>query len=349
MKKKASKFKQAVVDSSRQQKSKGSQYGYLNLPSGVNIFKEEADTRVLLDFLPYKVTDPHHPDIKFAELNEGLWYRRPFRTHRNVGVANEALICPSTVGKRCPICEYRSKRLKEGADKNETDSMKFSNRNLYCVVPLNQKDYEEKPHLWDISQYLFQNMLNDEINENEDRGVFADLEEGLSLKIRFSETAIGKTKFAETSRIDFEERSGSYDEKILEKVPNLDAILNIMTYDEIEAKFFEIESEQEKEEKEEKEEKAAGKPDKKDNLSEYRHKKEIKDEPKEEKEVERKRKDLGSAEKVPVEKQEDMTRKPPKATNDKCPHGYEFGKDCEQHDECDACNVWSDCYDKKGK
>lgn len=335
MKKRASKFKQAVVQSAKEQKAQGSQYGYLNLPQGVNLFKELPDTKVLLDFLPYEVTDKLHPEYEKAQQNDGLWYRRPYKSHRGIGVNNESVVCPTSINKRCPICEYRAKRLKEGAPQEETQPLKTSNRNLYVVVPLGVKNYEEKPHIWDISQFLFQNMLVDEINEDEDRGVFADLEEGLSLKIRFGEATIGKGKpFAETSRIDFVERDKPYDESILKKVPNLDEVLNIMDYKQLEFKFMEVDEEEEKgsektsrekkEEKEEKEEKASGKPMRRTAPPK-------KEEPEEE-----------------DEKDEKKDKK--KNKNSDCPFDYEFGKDCEKHDECDNCDEWDKCIDaKEGK
>ena len=62
-------------DAKRQKKAS---YGYLNLPKGVKMFNnKEGVKEILLDFLPYEVTDQKHPDRndKFEiALPGSLWY-----------------------------------------------------------------------------------------------------------------------------------------------------------------------------------------------------------------------------------------------------------------------------------
>lgn len=246
-----SKFRAAVAGNVKQQKAQGSKYGYLNLPKNIRVFKEEPGSRVSLDILPYTVTDPKHMDknvdLGIATVGE-QWYKKPYKVHRGIGANKETFVCLTTFGKKCPICEHRAKRVKDGdAEDDELKALKPSLRNLYVVVPLNSKDYEKKPHIWDISQYLFQDKLNEELEEDDTNAVFPDPDEGLTLKIRFSEEQFGKNKYAATSRIDFEEREKPYKEKDLKDVPNLDEILQVLTYNELEAKFFEYETEDEEE------------------------------------------------------------------------------------------------------
>lgn len=242
-KKKRGSFKGKVSKDTQRQQSQASSYGHLKLPKGVQVFKEEPNTKVLLDFMPYEVTDVRHIDrdeeYDIAVPGE-LWYKRPYDLHRNVGPTNTSEPCPGSIGKKCPICEYRAKMLKEGALWSDEDvkALKPSRRNVYVVIPKKNKDYKEEPHIWDISQFLFQNQLNEEIAEDEAYGVFPDLEEGLTLRIRFSEEVIGKNKFAETSRIDFREREEPYPESILKKIPNLDEMIEFKSYSELEAMLF---------------------------------------------------------------------------------------------------------------
>ena len=74
------------------------------LPKGVTEWKPEKAGRFILDILPYEVADKKHPD----RVGEGfLWYKRPFAIHKSVGVNNEAVVCPKSIGKPCPICEHR--------------------------------------------------------------------------------------------------------------------------------------------------------------------------------------------------------------------------------------------------
>jgi len=346
-------FRGKVSKDSQRQKAQASQFGYLNLPKGIQMFQEEPG-RVWLDILPYKVTDEKHPDrddeLGIAVPGE-LWYKRPFKIHRNVGVNNETVVCLTSIGKRCPICEYRAKLRKEGGNEEEVAALRPSRRNLYVVVPKNNKKYDEEPHIWDISQYCFQDLLNDEIEEDEEVAGFPDLEDGLTLKIRFSEEKFGKNTFSMASRIDFIDRDEAYDESILDEVPNLDEILEVLPYKRMEAKFFELDEAEEETEDEEEEDDI---PD----FSSKRKRRKLK-EPEEEEEEEEEEEDKpkqksGSkpvkAEEEPEEEEEEepparrTKRNKKKKTANKCPYGHVFGKDCDEYpDDCDECDLWDEC------
>jgi hypothetical protein len=256
-------------DTQRQERASSS-FGYLDLPKDMKVFSPEPEGRVKLDFLPYEVTDPKHPDRdpeSDIAVPGTLWYKRPFRTHRNIGVEQDTVVCLTSIGKKCPICEYRTKLANEKAEKEVIDALKPSLRNLYIVVPLNSKKFEVEIHVFDISQAMFQKQLNADLKEREENRRFPDLEEGKTLDIRFESTTFGGSKpFPKCNRIDFDERKETYDESILEQVPNLDKILKILSYEELSAKFFEMDSDDdggklkstdrdEKEDKDEKDEK----------------------------------------------------------------------------------------------
>lgn len=238
-----SSFRDKVSRNSQQQRSKTANYGHLLLPRGINIFKEVPGGRVSLDFLPYVVTDKRHPDrdeeVGIA-VEDSLWYRRPYKLHRNIGADNVSIVCPTSFGGKCPICDWRAKMLAEGTkwDDKVVKSLRPSDRNLYYVVPKQAKDFEEKPHIWDISQFLFQKKLNDELAEDDNFNDFPDLESGLTLRIRFSEEEFEKNKFADTARIDFAARDYKYTEADIEKLPPLDDVLDVKTYRDIERIFL---------------------------------------------------------------------------------------------------------------
>lgn len=236
-------FKGKVSHNSAQQRAKATSYGHLSLPHGIQVFKEEPGT-VHLDILPYVVTDERHPDRKdevgIAVPGE-YWYRRPYKLHRNIGSDQTAMVCPTSIGKKCPVCEHRAKLLNDGVDYKDdrVKALKASERVLYYVQPKGERKWEDKPHLWDISHFLFQEKLNDEVKENPDCETFPDLEEGFTLRIRFTEGKIGTTTFAETSRIDFDDRKYAYDERDIDELSSLDDVLIIRTYDELERAFLE--------------------------------------------------------------------------------------------------------------
>ena len=340
MTKRKSNFRDKVVHNAHKQQSAKSEYGYLRLPQGVSVFSPKPSSKVRLDFLPYKVTDPKHPD-RDDELGiavpGSLWYKRPFKIHRNVGVNDATIICPTSFGKPCPICEYRKKRLKEGAEKQETDAMKASRRTLYAVIPINDPDNEEKIHVWDMSWWLFQKLLNEELEDNPEYGAFPDLEDGYTLRIRFSSDSIGKgDPFARASNIQFIPREDAYDEDILKNVPNLDEMVSVLSYEQIQAMFFEEEeviSDESTEELEETKEEQAPTPQL------HRHPKTTKKQEEEEPEP-----------KKPMRRQRrPREEKKPEPEEQKCPYGHIFGEDNDAFDDCDDCPLYNECaaaYDK---
>jgi len=260
--KKKSIFAGQVVDNVRDNKrSNERSYGYLKLPKGVKIWSPEVASEVgkgitaTFDIIPYKVATAKHPDLKkeTGRAEKGsLWYKRPFKVHRNVGPDNDTVVCLTSFGEKCPICEYATKRWKEGAEKEETKDLWAKDREMFAIVPKGDKKHEEEVHVFDISHYNFQESLMEEIDEHEEFEIFPDLEEGLTLKVRFAAASMGgKSKpYAKASRIDFVERDEAYDESILESVPDLDSLLVKMSYDEMSAKFFDVATEEEEEEEE---------------------------------------------------------------------------------------------------
>jgi hypothetical protein len=241
---KESKFRSQTTADAERQQSNNTGFGYLNLPRGIKVFSAPPGGKVVMDIIPYTVSDEHHPDRdadREIAIPGELWYKRPFKTHRNIGASKDSYICPTSIGKKCPICEYRAKRKEAGASKEELDALNAKTRNLYVVKIIGHKDFDETFMVWDISQFLFQEKLNEELSENLDYGVFPDLEQGMSLRIRFESKKFGTGKpFADTSRIDFIERAEQYDESVLDEIPNLDEIMKVLSYKELDAKFQEL-------------------------------------------------------------------------------------------------------------
>jgi hypothetical protein len=381
-KKRKKRFKGAVSRNAAKQ-SRGAQYGHLNLPKGISVFKEEPGSRVSLDIMPYEVTIPNHPDRDDEygiALPGELWYKRPYFIHRNIGPENQSVVCPTSIGQKCPICEHRAQLLKEGADWNDdaVKALKPQMRNLYVVIPKGSKKFEEKPHIWDISQFLFQDKLNEEIQENEEFESFPDLEEGFTLRIRFSEESFGSNKYAETSRIDFKERDRPYKESILDEIPHLDDVLVIPSYKEVEAIFFgklDEDDPSQEDDEEAKTPKRAAKPtrysnfkeddededdedeDDEDDALKQKPRRNQKAEPDDEEEEEESEDgDLDSAEDSEDDEDDEdeeeeekaqvrrrSSSKKAKKGKGKCPYGHKFGADNDEYDECMDCEMWDEC------
>jgi hypothetical protein len=136
-------FKKTVGKNVEKQRAERSSFGYMNLPQGMKMFKESKG-RINVDVIPYPVTNLKHMD-RDSELEiavpGSVWYKLPFKVHKNVGGGDgETVVCPTTFGLKCPICDHRKKRMSEGADKDELKSLQPSKRNLYAVIPIDVKD-----------------------------------------------------------------------------------------------------------------------------------------------------------------------------------------------------------------
>ena len=368
--KKGFSFKGKVGKDVKIRAAKANSYGYLNLPGKIPIFKEEPDSRVRFDIIPYFVSDQKHPD-KNEEAEVALqgdpWYKRPFKIHRNIGPGNgQSVVCPSSIGKKCPICEYRTKLFAEG-DKDEAKLYNTSNRVLYNIIPLEMQKAEEKPHIWDISNAMFQQLMDQELKEKEWAEEFPSLTDGYTIYTRFASKTIGGSKpFAEATRIDFENREHEYDDSIMDGVADLDKILIVKPYKELEALLFELDStdvsDKEVEEPDEEEEpkhtsrkkKTVRKPEPEPEEEE----KEPEEEPEEEEEppkrrsrkvkreepVKTKRVARGKPEPEPEEEEEEEEEE---ADHQECPFGHKFGVDTDDHEDCYDCDLWDKCNDAK--
>lgn len=312
-------YKSAVSRNVEKQRLEGRSYGYMNLPNGVDLFKESKETlnkkgRVLLDIIPYVISNKHHADLDPEVGIEvgSLWYKTPFKVHRSIGAGDgETVVCPTTFGLPCPICELRKKRMIEGAEKEEIKALAPSKRNLYAIIPIGVKDVDEKIHIWNTSDFFVQEMINKELEENEDMACFPDLEDGFSLDFRFDEESYKGKPYFKPSRLDFEERD-AYDESILDDVPDLDKCLKVLSYKELTALLYQIEPEDVEEDEDEE---VVEKPTRR------RKSVEVDDEEEEKPKPTRRRK----AEPEPEEEEVDI---PDAEEDDELPEGYEVCPNC---------------------
>jgi hypothetical protein len=355
-------------DAQRQKERTGNKsYGVLNIPKGVDVFSAEPGGKITLDIIPYVVTDPKHPDYdeeRQVAVQGDLWYKRPYFIHRNIGSASENVVCLTSFGERCPICEHRNKLIKKGAEKEDTDALKKSLRNLYVVITPGKGD--EKPMIWDISQFNFEDLLTDEINENRDYEVFPDLKIGYSLRIRFDSQTIGKSQpFAQASRIDFIEREYAYPDNLTESVPNLDAVLKRHTYKELEELFFELPKatdaeDEEGEGVEANEEKSYARQPKVVEKEEapIRRERTVGSQ-KVEREERPTRTRVEKVEETEQEEEETSVRRTKKIVHEEpkqeetedgdgqCPKGHRYGIDTDTKEDCKRCKIWDECFEEK--
>ena len=228
----------SMKDRFKKRAKEGAQKGFsVNLPEDVKRFTPKKGT-YKLDVIPYTVSARRHPDGVAAGEQ---WCRRPFLIHYGIGVDNKPQICPRTIGKPCPICEYYEREKKRpGADEEAIKEIRAKARELYNVIDLDNED--DGVQVFEMSYHLFGKLLEGEINEADDDEIagFAELKGGKTLKVRFSEATMGKNKFLEATRIDFLDRD-DYKKSILDDVVDLDSVFNVLPYEELEAVFLEDE------------------------------------------------------------------------------------------------------------
>lgn len=202
----------------------------LALPEGVSLFETSKGTTEF-DILPYKITVDNHPDAKKGDI----WYKRLYFIHRNIGPEELTIICPKTIGKRCPICdEYKRLKADPDAEEDIVKALRPKDRELFNILPKG----EETIMVLDISTALFGQELDKMINEGEVAiAGFWLLQGGMTLKVRWDSKTMPKRKpFFEAGRIDFEPRE-DFDDSTLDMTVDLDAAMKIMSFEEIEAIF----------------------------------------------------------------------------------------------------------------
>lgn len=345
----------------KEQTKKGG-FSYISLPEKVEFF-EIAKGTMLVDIVPYEVKVDNHPVADRGEL----WYERTFFIHREIGAENRPYICPlKTIKKPCPICEYRASLIKDGYDKNKdlVDALRPKERQLFNI------DTEKGIKVFESSYYLFGEALEKEIREGkEEWAAFADLEEGYTLRVRFGEKTLGSNTFFEAERIDFEERD-PYNESILDEVVDLDACLKILSYDELNKIFMEVEESEPAKEKEEAGERSRSSRERHEAKAEEppsnesRRRREPAPAPIKEEAVEeaptRRRREPAQEKVEEAPKAEPATRRQ-RVTDantgveettsgaEECPGGGTFAVDCDKLDHCPECPIWEACRDEADK
>ena len=83
---------------------------WFRLREGVEIWEPKEKGRYLIDVVPYETTSKNHPNGVAAGV---VWYQHPFKIHHGIGADGKSVVCPTTIGKKCPICEEIARLSKE--------------------------------------------------------------------------------------------------------------------------------------------------------------------------------------------------------------------------------------------
>jgi hypothetical protein len=227
-----------IREQAQQSTSEGA--SYLKLEKKTSFFSPKAD-EYEIDVIPY--------ENSAGELEA---FKR-YKVHAGIGAEDRKYVCPTSIGKKCPICEERARMNKSAnADPDLIKALAPKERTLIQVIDL--KEEKKGIQLFDHSYHLFAKKLLADIEKSEHavtskrkrstaHAGFAELEGGQTLIASFIEKKMGSNKFYECDRIDAEDRD-DYADSILDDGQNLDECLKVLGYEELEAIFLELDPEE---------------------------------------------------------------------------------------------------------
>ena len=310
---------------------------FQNIPSGIDFYNPE-EGKITLRILPYIITDPKHPDGDLAPVDD-IWYKRPFKRFRSIGPEQKPYISPRSIGKPCPISEYyAAAKADPSISDKEANKAKAQDCVMYNVQIVDRKGNVSDPMFWWYSYHLFEKQLKKELMDpdNEEFLTFMDLEGGFDIRIRWEKESFQGNDFLTAGNIIFIERD-DIDEDVLDQVVNLDEVLNIKSYDELNRIFLELDDDQDENNGSSNDEKPTT-----NRRGRSKAKSDDEDESEQSKSTTRKRKSSGSDQEEPVRR----GRRTKKKEENPCPEGFVFGDDWDSKTACDDCKKFDECGDK---
>jgi len=322
-----------------------------------------------INIIPFEIKSKNHPLVKQGQMEIGdLDYCLDIFVHRNVGPSESSVIClKKTYGKACPICEEAEKMKKSGKEK-EAVSLTARRRVFYNIEDLRKPG---KLQVFEVSHYLFEKELVDEARNDEDGEDnfvdFADPETGSVVRFRCTKESKGGYEFNEFKSFSFTERDDPIDDDLLSTAISFDEYLNIPNYEQIQAILFGADEDDDDDEEKPRKKHPVKKSSKDTDEDEDEEEDDDEADDEEEEPVKKsvkkssvtKKKTVDDDEDEENEEDEDDDEEPPAKkkppvkgkSNGKgdCPHGHTYGKDADEHEECEDCEKWAKCVGAKNK
>lgn len=240
MAKKGSSFADRVKERAKQAEFSGGTDA-LKMKDGISFYKPKKGKNEF-------IVVPFEMDLKknAEDIAQGdLWFRLQIWKHFRIGPDDKSVICPKTIGKKCPICEHRAALIAQGraTDDPEVKELTARKRELYYILDLEDDD---KLKIMEFSYHNFGRKLEEEIREADDDSLvanFADPENGAILTVRMAEESLGKNKYLEATRFDFEERGKAENKLVaaaMEEVTPFGQLLIVKSYDELRNLLYDI-------------------------------------------------------------------------------------------------------------
>lgn len=329
--------------------------GTISLPNGVDFMRAE-EGKIKFDIIPFRAK------------TGGVDYQQDYKVHYDVGPEHKSVVCPTTFGQPCPLCDEanRLRKSTNSADAALAKELRPKDKTLFNVV-LKDDPKNKKIQVYDVSYWNFTKQLCEELqdDDNEEHRDFATPSEGKTLSVRFGPEATGQGRSRIVAKkITFLERSENYKDSIIDEAVKLDTVFKLRTYDELlrmmhgdapESDELEdseaasdVSGHEDAEEQPTEEEvpRPAQKPTRSKAKGAPPPPKASDDDGAEDDDAApAKSRAFSKSVAAHDDAEEDA---PPKASGkEKCPCGFRFGVDTNKHDDCDRCDVFDDCYEIK--
>jgi hypothetical protein len=218
----------------------------LRLPDGVSFWTPKDPGTYRIEILPYKVTrNPYFEEGGYA-------FERTYWMHRNIGPENNSYVClAKELGKKCPVCEHRSKLAQDpNGDEEVIKALAPKQRQLFNVYDHKQPD--KGVQVWEVSYHLFGKYLDNKIKnadpEDQERyEQFANEEDGLTLRVTASQESTGSTNFLDFGDIEFKERKDALDPELFDQAVCLDDCIKTLDYNELKKILLQLDDDEDAE------------------------------------------------------------------------------------------------------
>ena len=166
-------------------------------------------------------------------------YKLTILVHTNIGKDRKHVVCPRTIGHKCPICEEQQDRLKdEDADEDTIRALGVGKWVVYNVVSLDSpEDIEKGVQLWQAPHQAIEDELSmlsiytDEVTGEIVERPYDAPHEGWTVSIERTDagyTGVGIFKQKEENRLSQDQWDALYGQAVC-----LDSVVAVKTYDEL--------------------------------------------------------------------------------------------------------------------
>lgn len=287
---------------------------------GVKFWKQKEGPNKI-NILPYEITSKLHPLVAKGKMDIGdMDYTLEINVHTYIGPNNETVVCPKwNYNKPCPICEEAAKLKEQGKEK--AAKALYTKRKLYYnIQDVNNPD--DGVQIFEANHKYFEKPLMSLARDTDDGSPyidFADIKHGKVLKFTGEKEQFDGKDFIQFANLRFIDREESV-KSLATSVFPLDAMLRVLSYEEIQAVLM------------------GGSADDDEDEDEYRPSKKNAHRDDDD--------DDGPPAKKATPKDDEDDDPPPvkkEADTKKCQYGHTWGKDNDEFPECDKCSDYKAC------